>query len=204
MASLAKIWGDGSNPVQRHAMAVLTARAAATVAPSSDYGAQSDQVIAALLSAGLDTVAAQWLGSVDKGSLGWAMLAAGSPNWANPVDYGDLDNFYDTVSGSNKQKAGLALAGLAGLGRVTAAGQADFEEKLGIKLAHSGKWTKAITDAATRGETGTVALLALAGMQGSSWSKIPAHQLYYITQSLKAVGLEAEARMIAAEAICYG
>ena len=132
------------------------------------------------------------------------MLAAGSPNWANPVDYGDLDNFYDTVSGSNKQKAGLALAGLAGLGRVTAAGQADFEEKLGIKLAHSGKWTKAITDAATRGETGTVALLALAGMQGSSWSKIPAHQLYYITQSLKAVGLEAEARMIAAEAICYG
>ncbi len=204
MASLAKIWGDGTDTKQRHAMAVLTARAAATVTPSNAYGAQSDQVIAALLSAGLDTTAAQWLGSVDKGSLGWAMLAAGSPEWTNPVDYGDLDDFYDTVTDSNKEKAGLALAGLAGLGRVTPQGQADFEEKLGIKLAHNSNWSKAITQAATRGESGTVALLALAGMQGSTWTKIPAYQLYYITQSLKAVGLEAEARMIAAEAICYG
>jgi hypothetical protein len=204
MAALGKIWGSSSDVRQRYAMSVLTARAAAGVVPSGDYGAQTDQVIAALLSAGLDTSAAQWKSSVSKGSLGWGMLAAGAPEWPTPLDYGDLDDFYDTAASDNKQKAGLALAGLAGLGRVTPEGQKDFEEKLGIQLAHGGTWTKSITEAADRGEPGTVVLLAMAGMQGSDWSKIPVHQLYYITRSLKTVGLDAEARMIAAEAIYYG
>jgi hypothetical protein len=204
MAALGTIWGSAKDLKSRQGVSVLTARAAALVAPSDNFGAQSDQIIESLLSAGLDRSAAQWLGSVSKGSLGWAMLAAGSPEWQNTVDYGELDSFFDTVPSVANHKAALALAGLAGLGRVTAETQKDFEEKLGIQLAHNGNWSKAIVAAAQRGETGTVALLALAGMQGTDWTKVPAHQLFYITRSLKAVGLDAEARMIAAEAICYG
>jgi hypothetical protein len=204
VAAMATIWGDAKDIKSRQASAVLTARAAAMVTPSDNYGAQADQVIESLLSAGLDRSAALWSGSVSKGSLGWAMVAAGSPEWRDAIDYGDLDSFYDTVPSENNHKAALALAGLAGLGRVGAEAQKDFEEKLGIKMTRGGNWSKAITEAAARGESGTVAMLALAGMQGSDWTKVPAYQLFYITQSLKAVGLEAEARMIAAEAICYG
>lgn len=203
-AALTPIWDSGKDIKSRQAAAVLTARAAANIAPSTSFGEQSDKIIEALFSAGLDRSAAGWIGSVDKGSLGWAMLAAGSPDWREAIDYGDLDNFYDTVPSENNHKAALALAGLAGLGRVDATVQKDFEEKLGMPLANNGNWAKAITAAAGRGESGTVAVLALAGMQGSDWTKVPAYQLFYITRSLKAVGLDAEARMIAAEAICYG
>ena len=55
-----------------------------------------------------------------------------------------------------------------------------------------------------RGESGTVALLALSGLQASDWTKVPPHHLYYITRALRQVGLEAEARMIAAEAVTFG
>jgi hypothetical protein len=42
-----------------------------------------------------------------------------------------------------------------------------------------------------------------AGLQAQDWSQIPAQHLYYMTRSLRLVGLEAEARMIAAEAITF-
>ena len=46
-----------------------------------------------------------------------------------------------------------------------------------------------------------LSLLAGLGMQGDSWQqKTPLH-LYHITSALRRVGLEAEARMIAAEAV---
>jgi hypothetical protein len=46
--------------------------------------------------------------------------------------------------------------------------------------------------------------MAVAGMQAPSWASVPAHHLYYIVRSLRQVGLEAEARMIAAEAVTLG
>ena len=46
-----------------------------------------------------------------------------------------------------------------------------------------------------------VAMLACLGMQGSSWDRMTARHLYHIVSALRRVGLEAEARMIAAEAV---
>ena len=46
-----------------------------------------------------------------------------------------------------------------------------------------------------------VALLAGLGMQGDSWSKMTPLYLYHIVSALRQVGFEAEARMIAAEAV---
>ena len=49
-----------------------------------------------------------------------------------------------------------------------------------------------------------VALLAALGMQGDGWDRMTARHLYKIVRSLNAVGLTAEARMIAAEAVARG
>ena len=46
-----------------------------------------------------------------------------------------------------------------------------------------------------------VALLAGLGMQGESWQRMTALHLYHIVRALDAVGMNAEARMIAAEAV---
>ena len=49
-----------------------------------------------------------------------------------------------------------------------------------------------------------VVLLAGLGMQGASWSQMTPLHLYHITSALNRVGLSAEARMIAAEAVARG
>ena len=46
-----------------------------------------------------------------------------------------------------------------------------------------------------------VALLAGLGMQGDGWARMTARHLFRIVDSLNRVGLSAEARMIAAEAV---
>jgi hypothetical protein len=61
-----------------------------------------------------------------------------------------------------------------------------------------------ITRAAEVDNRTLVALLAGLGMQGEGWDKMTARHLYYIVSSLRRVGMEAEARMIAAEAIARG
>jgi hypothetical protein len=46
-----------------------------------------------------------------------------------------------------------------------------------------------------------VAMLAGLGMQGSGWDQMTARHLFHIVAALRRVGLDAEARMIAAEAV---
>jgi hypothetical protein len=92
------------------------------------------------------------------------------------------------------------LAGLAGLGRIDAGDAASAAQALGTDLGRQTRWTRAIDLAAERREPGMVALLAATGMQGE-WAKMPPYHLYHIVRALRDVGLEAEARMIAAEAL---
>jgi hypothetical protein len=49
-----------------------------------------------------------------------------------------------------------------------------------------------------------VALLAGLGMQGEGWDRMTARHLFHIVSALNRVGLSAEARMIAAEAVARG
>ncbi len=92
------------------------------------------------------------------------------------------------------------LAGLAGLGRIDAGEAASAASDLDVDLGKQTRWSRAIMAAAERREPGMVALLAAAGMQGE-WSKVPPYHLYHIVRALREVGLGAEARMIAAEAL---
>jgi hypothetical protein len=208
VAAMAAIWNSGEDTAgaQRslHSTYVLTARAAALITPSKDYGDDASRLVASMMTAGLDTNATAWAQVLDTGSLGWGILAVGAPGMQGLVSYGQLDDFYDNDQSTDVQKSKLLLAGLAGLGRLDAEAQQDFAEKLEIDVVKQTKWAQAISAAAGRGEAGTVVLLSAVALQGSGWGKMSADRLYYITRSLKQVGLEADARMIAAEAVTLG
>ena len=204
VSAMASIWGAERTGADYLAALVMTARAAALIAPSSDHAGQADGLIASMLTAGLDRSAARWSNIVSGGSLGWALVTLGAPGRITLADYGDLDEFYGNDDSDDGHKSALLLAGLAGLGRVESGAQTDFADDLKVNIARQTAWSKAITAAASRGEQGTVALMAVAGMQAPSWASVPAHHLYYIVRSLRQVGLEAEARMIAAEAVTLG
>lgn len=73
-----------------------------------------------------------------------------------------------------------------------------------MDLSRQTRWTRIIDRAAEVENPVMVALLAGLGMQGQDWSQMTPLHLYYLTSSLRRVGMEAEARMIAAEAVARG
>jgi hypothetical protein len=89
----------------------------------------------------------------------------------------------------------MLVAGLAGLGRY------GDPASLGVDPSPRSRWARTITAAARNSQPGTVVLLAGIGMQTSDWRGVPPEHLFHIVRSLRSVGLEYEARMIAAEAL---
>lgn len=203
VAAMTSLWTTAAAGADYQASLVMTARAAALIAPDSDHQAEADQLIASMLTAGLDRSAARWMNVVADGSLGWALLTLAAPGRVTAADYGSLDDFFGNDDSTDGHKSRLLLAGLSGLGRIESDARTDFASDLKINIARQTAWSKAITAAAERGEQGTVALMAMAALQAPSWSSVPANHLYYIVRSLRQVGLEAEARMIAAEAVTF-
>lgn len=201
LAAMRDLWGRSDGALTRYSAKILTARAAAKIPPADALGDQSADLIASMLSAGLDRSAVRWADFVDQGSDGWALLAVASPTNIIPVSYGALDDFSDDDGGDRKMRSKFLLAAVAGLGRTDQQTIDDFASDLNLDLKRSTKWTRAIQSAARRGQQGTVALLAAVGMQGRNWNAMSPLHLYHIMQSLKRVGLEPEARMIAAEAL---
>ncbi|KZY93600.1 hypothetical protein A3745_02275 [Erythrobacter sp. HI0074] len=180
---------------------VLTAYAAARLPVDDALADDADGLVAAMLAAGLDRDAMRWAGVVDDGSVGWAMLALADPDGSPMVSDGELDGFVDDDDSPRQHKSRMLLAGLAGLGRVADAEIAEYGERLGIDLAAQTRWTRMIERAADVDNPALVAMLAGLGMQGSGWDRMTARHLFHIVSALRRVGLEAEARMIAAEAV---
>jgi hypothetical protein len=177
---------------------VLTAGAAGQVEPAEEQGGDADEIVASLFSAGMDGEAAAWSGIVeDRGdsSLAWALLAVGAPRSVVGVDDGRIAGFSEGANGGLKPR--MMAAALAGLGRVNDS----VATGLGVDVAREDDWTRALDRAATANQPGTVALLAAVGMQSADWSGVPPEHLYRIMRALRQVGLEFEARMIAAEAL---
>ena len=198
--ALKQLWA--ANP--GYGSRVLTAYAAARIPVSEDLADDAPDLIASMLAAGLDRNALRWGTVVDEGSRGWAQLVLVQPTRANPVSAGAFDSFVDADESSDGRRSQFLLAGLAGLGRMDADNIASAERELGLDLSRSSAWSSKISRAAQQGNQGLVALLAGVGMQGISWEQMTARQLYHIVQSLDRVGLNAEARMIAAEAVARG
>ncbi len=200
--AMRRLWGDDSRP--DYSRQVLTAYAAARFPADSDYSDMAAPLVASMLAAGLDANALRWGKIANEGDLAWAMLAVVQPDRSTPVSSGSLDSFIDEDDSAERRKSKFLLAGLAGLGRLDQSTIVQASGRLDLKLGRQTRWSELITRAAEVDNKTLVALLAGVGMQGNSWSQMTARHLYYVVSALDRVGLKAEARMIAAEAVARG
>lgn len=203
LAAMQRLWEGGESPQARYSRKVLTAYAAARLPVDSGFADSADQLVDSMLTAGLDRNAMRWSGVTEAGSLAWALLAVAAPASAS-ADRDALDGFFDDDESAKGRKSAFLLAGLAGLGRVTPAVESEFSNRLEIDLKRPSRWSRLIEQAADVNNPELVAMLAGVGMQGDGWDKMTPRYLYHIVSALRRVGLEAEARMIAAEAVARG
>ena len=195
------LWTRSDNSFVRYSAHILTAHAAARVAPSDDLAAVSDDLIVSMVSAGFDTSAARWAGVIPQGSLGWAVLALAAPGRSAPLSSSQVSEFFGNDESEDARKSAFLVAGLAGLERISTGDRDSLAEDLGIRLGGETRWIKAIRAAASQGNDGLVTLLVAMGMQGNDWSAMTPRHLFHVVSALRIVGRQAEARMIAAEAV---
>ena len=195
------LWRDNSRP--DYVGLIATAKAAAALPVANIDAREAANLVAAMLTAGYDRSAAHWSGVARQaegdgaGDL-WALLAVGAPSSVVDISEGRISSFADEAGA---EKGQMLIAALAGLARINAQASASLAQDKGLNLAANSRWARAIHQAAARGEKATVALLAAVGMQTAEWNRLPPAHLYHIVAALHQVGLDPEARMIAAEAI---
>lgn len=204
VAAMKELWGGNDDAVHVYSRHVLTAYAAARLRPDALYADDAGDIVASMLSAGLDANAVRWAKVVPIGSQAWALLTLAAPQVSAPISTSSLDDFKDDDGSEDARKSKFLIAGLAGLDRVTPATANDFGASVAAGLGRQTRWTQAIDAAAKSGNQPLVAFLAGAGMQGDSWALMTPLHLYHIVSALRRVGLEGEARMIAAEAVARG
>lgn len=205
IAAMQRLWdaGEGIGGGDGYGARVLTAYAAARIPADAVHADAAGGLIASMLTAGLDRDALAWRNVVDDGSLGWALVALAAPG-TNGAASESIEAFLDDDDSAGARKSAFLVAGLAGLGKVSPGNAGALAERVGIDLARQTRWSRAIAQAAEVNNPALVALLAGLGMQGTSWKAMTPLHLYHITSALRRVGLEAEARMIAAEAVARG
>ncbi|AXJ96215.1 MULTISPECIES: hypothetical protein [unclassified Sphingomonas] len=197
LAALRQLWGETAAQTP-YARLVLTARAAGRM-PARIGVADADRIVASMLTAGLDRGAARWRMAVPEGGDAWAMIALSDPDATARLPYAALSRYAGSGDAALKQR--LFFAGLAGLGRLSPEDVERAAESLDVRIGATTAWTRAIDRAAADGDQGDVILLAAIGMQTPHWRGVPPAMLYRIVGALRTVGLEGEARMIAAEAL---
>jgi len=199
---LRDLWdeGDETEP-RRYANLILTAGAATRIPPAAARSEDAARLIASMLTAGHDARAARWAPAVQgmEGKAGddaWALIALASPR---AIDAGRLDAFVGSDVSPGAVRSKMLVAALAGLDRLEDAEGAAAD--VGVSLGRQNQWTRLLERAVQRRQQGSVVLLAAAGMQTGGWAGVPPEHLYRIVNALRRVGLDYEARMIAAEAL---
>jgi hypothetical protein len=194
------LWDEPANdPLRRYGRLLLTSDAAARIPVSGDNSGELDLVVAALLAAGMDREAGAWssLAEAESGSLAWALLAVGAAQPGVGIDEGRIED-WGALDGANASRRTATLAAaLAGLGRI----EPQAAQGLGVSVERENGWTQALDRAAQARQPGTVALLAAVGMQTGDWAGVPPDHLFRVVRALRQVGLDFEARMVAAEAL---
>ncbi|WP_448502778.1 hypothetical protein [Sphingomonas sp.] len=198
MTALRQLWTGPTGPRAQFARSILTARAAARIDPAETLAADAPALIASMLTAGLDRPAARWRPYLAEGSDGWAMVALTDPGAPGMVSASVVNRYR---AGADAHKAQLFLAGMAGTGRIAENQIAGLAQSFDMAIGMDNSWVRAIRRAAEAREAATVVLLAAVGMQTPDWRGVSPVALFHITAALTAVGMEGEARMIAAEAI---
>ncbi|MDQ8754890.1 hypothetical protein RCO27_01490 [Sphingosinicella sp. LHD-64] len=203
VTALRTLWTEPTDLRERYARLILTAGAATRIPAASDYAGDAPNLVSAMLSAGFDADAARWAAVVQDGGddRAWAMLALGSPRPAVDMSAGRVGTFIGNDESADKQRSQLLVGALVGLGRISDAEGQQLAQAAGLEVGGTDIWTDAIDRAARERRPGTVALLAGLAMQTPDWSGVPPRYFFRIIRALRAVGLDYEARMIAAEAM---
>jgi hypothetical protein len=209
VAAMRALWEEAKNPTERHARSILTASAAARLAPNPAFGNDIPDLLASMLTAGYDQQATRWSGVVEgldgqAGEVAWALLATASPDPAVEISAARVEAFRDGDESKDGHRTRLLFAALAGLDRLDAGARDQLAGDLGVRIGLSNGWTEMLERAVQGRQPGTVALLAAIGMQTGGWAGVPPEHLYQIVSALRRVGLGYEARMIAAEAVARG
>ena len=205
LAAIRKLLATGKDGLQKEAARATVARAATLVTPSEDLGKDAPDLISAMFAGGYDQAAARWIpvvGSMDDADNDrcWAMLALGAPN-VNEVPAGRISGFIRRDQSRDHARSALLVAGLFGLGRISAETANSLNSRYGLGLGRASSWTKMIDAAAARGQGGTVLVLTGTGFQTRAFDQIPAAHLYHAVAALNRTGQGFTARMIAAEAL---
>ncbi|HMC91420.1 MAG TPA: hypothetical protein VKI45_03070, partial [Allosphingosinicella sp.] len=196
VSAMRGLWDDKDTPGGRYARLILTAAAAARIPPSSNYANRADDLVASMVTAGYDEQAAHWSGVVgnagNDADRAWSILAVASERPQVDLSVSRVKAFAGRGEGTRGR---MLVAALAGLGRLR------DPAALGVDPVPRSRWAHFIDAAARSNQPGTVALLAGTGMQTGDWRGVPPEHLYQIVSALRRVGLDHEARMIAAEAM---
>ncbi|MEO6153472.1 MAG: hypothetical protein ABIT09_12475, partial [Croceibacterium sp.] len=201
VGAMRTLWGTNGAD---YGAQVLTAYAAALLPVSDAFIGDAPRIVGSMLAAGLDRNALRWGQLVPQGSAAWGLLALAQPNRATTVSSGSVSRFIDQDQSIGQRKSRFLVAGLAGLGRLDANTAAGFADDLKFDMARASVWSRKIDRAGQLDNPTLVALLAALGMQGTGWDKMTPRHLFHIVRSLEQVGLDGEARMIAAEAVARG
>lgn len=210
LSSMRGFWsGEGlgeGKTVDRYATLILTARAAARIVPDGDRSGDAAELVGSMMSAGLDRKAAAWAPviagmSPEKGDAAWAILAVGTPRVSVDLSADRLAGVADRWAEANPQKLKLLLGALAGLDRMNTPDQLKLLVDYKVGFDNRSSWARMLLQAAGRKEPATVALLVAVGLQKASWSGVSPAMFATMIRALHDVGLEGEARMIAAEAM---
>jgi hypothetical protein len=199
LTTIRRLWDESNDSRARYARLLLTSRAA-TLLPVTSGSADSDRLIASMLSAGLETQALRWLGTVKRGSNGWAMLTLSDPS-GRSVTRSDIGAYQSRATDPSGRKAAMLFAALAGMDRMSPTDVGGLASTLDTNLQLDNSWTRAIDRAARAHQPGTVLLLAAIGMQTTDWHGVSPSAFYRIIAAMHRVGLDGEARMMAVEAL---
>lgn len=198
LTSLATLWNEPTTADGRYGRLILTARAAARI-PVGAEGADTDRIVASMLSAGMDLQALRWQSRAPAGGRAWALLLLADPR-AGLLQYGTIGDYAPADDGDGRERQ-MFFAALAGLGRLAPSDIERGAVALDVRVGAENAWTRALNRAALEHQPATVLLLSAVGMQTPSWRGVSPEAFYHILAGLRAAGLEGDARMVAVEAL---
>jgi hypothetical protein len=123
---------------------------------TADLAADAANLVASMLSAGMDQEAARW-GPIVRESgddRAWALLALGSPRPSVDLGTGRIESFIGADESAGRRRSQMLVAALAGLGRIGNGDANRMAAAVGVGLGGSDAWGAAIDRAARNGEPG--------------------------------------------------
>jgi hypothetical protein len=207
LAAMRRFWSEGDGRLQHEAARAAVARAAARIEPSNDLQADAPELIASMLTAGLDQQAARWANAIrqmddEPADRSWAMLALGAPEGSSiDLSVGRVNAFIGRDESEGKRRSAFLVAGLVGLGRIDAASASRLNRRYNLHIERVTQWSQMLDAAARRHQGGSVLVLAGTGLQTPKFESLPPAHLFHIVMALRNTGQEFAARMIAAEAL---